>query len=78
MGWTIPRAEQRSQAPSICVSGAGFNTKMSNPKSRTHQDVFDDIGKRITLKKDPSLGRDSWEMRCADTFYRSYLLLSLY
>lgn len=48
--------------------------KKDKPKIRTHQDIYDDIVKRNTLQKDQSLGRDSWEMRSPDTFYRSYLL----
>lgn len=43
-------------------------------KSRTHCDVYEDVGKKITLKKNQSLGRDSSEMRCPDAFFRSYLL----
>ena len=77
MGWqsgqTIPRAEQRSHTPAF-VSLGRFKKTKGNSKSTTHWHVYDDIGKRITLKQDQFLGKDSWEMRCPDTSYRSCLL----
>lgn len=36
--------------------------------------MYNDAGKRISLKKDQSLGMDSWEMRCPDSSYKSCLL----
>lgn len=69
-----PQSTALLAPPSSALPGQVYKQNKGVPKSRTHRRVYDDIGERITLKKDQSLGRDSWEMRCSDTFHRSYIV----